>query len=577
MSAYGIFDLISLIEAEIFDGDSFHAEYISCIQKTAIDILAYMDFKSPIIESVIPSKLLFCINFEKLELQKCLIEACISMRLEVQCPVFELLEQAIRIETNSAVLPFWVPYLSYGLEAIKPKYEQIANLFNIILSHSNKNLQIGHIKSLLLMLKCLCRYTCSINDTKETARSWLYLESHPKLAISGFTALFPQIIEFLNYAIPNPRKSDILQLCFTSFPTETLNSILSVCPLDKARSLALAGLALDEKTLVLHLIEAGKQKCPVSSANVLNLVLDLLPDAFATDLWSKMRILVSMKLSSPASSKSLFPCLTVVLGEFMSLLEVGSLEWIEAKEDWCKSIENTILLLGRAFDTGPWKKMGATGSTFDDPKAEVLEKCHFLDSFHVIITKLKMIESERIIGIFNNFSSYVLSPCLKTAIEQKIDLELAIRDFLIALAVYPDTIKLWKKEVWDMVLGTNSFQLHAQDWIPVIQIVADSDMDKLKDMITNLSSSGSIFGSIDTINQSKAIHRISFIMLISRSGQYQKYLPLIQEKMTLFVKSKDKTIITEVLRIYCCIMLKVEVTYLSSSWPTLMHMMVFDL
>ncbi|KAH6562158.1 hypothetical protein BASA83_005784 [Batrachochytrium salamandrivorans] len=283
----------------------------------------------------------------------------------------------------------------------------------------------------------------------------------------------------------------------------------------------------------------------------------------------------------------------------------------EAEETLQRISDYCILIIGRAFDQGSWRRV-ITGDTVDslfrDEKfdSSAMKESESLDSSNHSRNQTKssedmliqetmiffadtlfpslrkfILDNDRITALSSNFTYYVVGPMLKSRHSMnKLFLNPAL-DCICALSQIPASLKVCRKEIWEAFLDSRFFQmgtLGSKKWQKIMHSTISSDKERLTELLARISatSSTTLFVSRDQeiINRAQMLRRLSFILHAAPIDFYLPQLPGIQEKIVEVFKSPSDVLQLEgffCLRILFC---RISEKHMANFWPMILSELI---
>ncbi|KRT83550.1 hypothetical protein AMK59_4549, partial [Oryctes borbonicus] len=172
-------------------------------------------------------------------------------------------------------------------------------------------------------------------------------------------------------------------------------------------------------------------------------------------------------------------------------------------------------------------------------------------------------------------------PYLKTHTMRNMSSFNACSKLLASLSSYQYTRKAWKKDVFDLLLDNNFFQMdHSclKYWKIIIDHLMTHDNTTFKDLMSRVSmtQSGSFFSSREQELEQRAqlLKRLAFVIFCSEVDQYAKYMPDIQEQLTTSLRLNAPNVQAQVFLCFRVLLIRMSSLQVTSLWPIIISEML---
>ncbi|KAL2915392.1 hypothetical protein HK105_205008 [Polyrhizophydium stewartii] len=338
---------------------------------------------------------------------------------------------------------------------------------------------------------------------------------------------------------------------------------------------------------------------------------DMLPEC-----WSTLLLYIKEACVQASSVKYLFPpLLRLVHASFAKLSATSTFDdkrlRREAEDILQRLCDYCILIMGRAFDQGAWRRVfvgDVPDSIYRDERADMtgvrapnpLEfasparrttrpsedmmiqetVAYFAET---LIPSLRQFvqDQDKMVGVLTNFIYYVAGPMLKSRHSMNKSFLNPVLDCICAMAQIPSAFKAFRKDVWEAFMDPRFFHMGAlstKKWQKIIHAVVSSDKERLADLFSRISatSSTTLFVSREQEFATRAhmLRRLSFVLLAGPVDFHHPQLPTIQEKIVEVFKSGSETLALEgffCLRVLFC---RVTAKHMATFWPTILSELV---
>ncbi|KAK5672429.1 hypothetical protein QVD99_001192 [Batrachochytrium dendrobatidis] len=283
----------------------------------------------------------------------------------------------------------------------------------------------------------------------------------------------------------------------------------------------------------------------------------------------------------------------------------------EAEEILQRVMDYCILIIGRAFDQGSWRRVvtgDVTDSLFRDEKSDTTTvreldplgfvsmarsttkpsedtliqetMVYFADKLIPNLTKLIQ-DNDRIVALSTNFTYYVTSPMLKSRHSMNKLFLNPVLDCICAFSQIPSSLKVCRKDLWEAFLDPRFFQLgslSSKKWQKIMHAVMASDKERLAELLARISttSSTTLFVSREQelTNRAQMLRRLSFTLYAAPKDFYLPYLPGIQEKIVEVFK--NPYIILQLEGFFCLRILfcRISAKHMSNFWPMILSELI---
>ncbi|TPX67373.1 hypothetical protein SpCBS45565_g03814 [Spizellomyces sp. 'palustris'] len=281
----------------------------------------------------------------------------------------------------------------------------------------------------------------------------------------------------------------------------------------------------------------------------------------------------------------------------------------EAEDLYQKVCDYCILIAGRSFDHGSWRKSVQAADT-DTANADQLgiggrgdattvlplpeidhmvkrlskvsddslvqEVVVFFGSSLVPSLRRFLLDQDRVFSLLSNMVYYMVAPLFRNKQSAKA-LVNPILELVCAMTTLPAAHRAWRREAWDAFLDPKFFEMGivaSRKWRVIVQAMVSSDKEKIADLIGRVSAvpSATLFMSKDqeTTIRAYAVRRLSFVIFSGAMDQYVPQLPGIQEKLVDIFKVKSDVMHVEAylcLRVLLC---RISTHHLANFWPTVL-------
>nr|XP_022916081.1 protein dopey-1 homolog isoform X1 [Onthophagus taurus] len=174
-------------------------------------------------------------------------------------------------------------------------------------------------------------------------------------------------------------------------------------------------------------------------------------------------------------------------------------------------------------------------------------------------------------------------PYLKTHTVRNMPSFNACSKLLSSLSSYQYTRKAWKKDVFDLVLDNNLFQMDyscLKYWKIIVDHLMTHDNTTFKDLMSRVSmtqsGSLSLFSSREQELEQRAqlLKRLAFVIFCSETDQYAKYMPDIQEQLTSSLRLNVPNVQAQVFLCFRVLLLRMSPLQITSLWPIIISEML---
>lgn len=175
---------------------------------------------------------------------------------------------------------------------------------------------------------------------------------------------------------------------------------------------------------------------------------------------------------------------------------------------------------------------------------------------------------------------YNVTPFLKNHSPHNVPSFRACCNLLASLSGYQYTRRAWKKDVMELLLDPNFFQMDIScigSWRTIIDNLMTQDNTSFKELmarVAGLSQSASIniFANREQEMEQRAQHlkKLSFTIFCSEVDQYQYCLPEIQERLAESLRLPQSPVVHEqIFLFFRVLILRMSAQHLTPLWPTI--------
>lgn len=193
-------------------------------------------------------------------------------------------------------------------------------------------------------------------------------------------------------------------------------------------------------------------------------------------------------------------------------------------------------------------------------------------------------EKERVVTLLTTVM-YNITPYLKNHSRRNVPSFFTCSQLLSSLSGYQYTRKAWRKDVFELLLDPNLFQMEAKClpfWRTVVDNLMTHDTTTFRDLMArvSLAQSGSlsIFSSREQEYEQRAqlLKRLAFVILCSETDQYHKYMPEIQERLaeSLRLPQVVPSVQAQVFLCFRVLLLRMSPQHVTSLWPVIVSELV---
>ncbi|KAG8967964.1 hypothetical protein FRC03_008985 [Tulasnella sp. 419] len=206
----------------------------------------------------------------------------------------------------------------------------------------------------------------------------------------------------------------------------------------------------------------------------------------------------------------------------------------------------------------------------------------FLASSIILNMRRFITESDKIVGICNNLTYYIVGPAMKSK-SRTIEMDPNVLRILSEMAKIPIAIKAWKNPLVELFNDNRFFNgppEMAHKWRPLIRSLIEADKQVVTELLGKLASTpaANIFTNreYETLLRSLNLRRLSFILFAGDKDQFLVQLPAIQERLvdTLRTSSGVPAVVSEIylcLRVLLC---RLSSRNMLSFWPVILTEMI---
>ncbi|KAJ3396413.1 hypothetical protein HDU92_003035 [Lobulomyces angularis] len=319
------------------------------------------------------------------------------------------------------------------------------------------------------------------------------------------------------------------------------------------------------------------------------------------ETWPSLYTYIKECLVLVYSCKSIFPSLLrILICIFDNLLDSPVFEEKKFRRDaediFVKTLDYCILICGKAFDHGIWRRSIQTGEAevafeqndlandeyvkpleYFEPKKgkderNIIDCCAFIADKVISCIRKYNFDQDKMSTIFTNLVYYVITPYLKS--KNKLQYTLAL-DCLNAMVKIPYSIKTWKKEVELNFNEVKFFQINEFSqislWSNIINCLLNADREKITEIISKVTavSSSSLFVSreAELLSRILNLRRLTFVVLSAPLDHYLQQLPSLQEKLVEIFKSTSSAMHVEAYFCLRVLLFKFSSQHLANLWP----------
>lgn len=514
--------------------------------------------------------------------------------LELSC----LIAFSFSFQGNQAVLVHWAKFLKFYLGRYHPSYDSCRSIFAAIgcqLLKLKCDSENSDCVAMIDALEWLIHFSaCPAKES--TPGLWLMfgVKTSTVLEPDYFLEILPFVVKVLLFACditPGSRSSTgsqaLILLLYKIYPQGTLEALV-----------ALKGVSFlqntPECTLVLHIANSlvksisYKSKILPSPFMLIEAIKELLGSgAFVSAAeWHIFHTFVSHACSAAVSERYLFPLLSNTIHEFFKtgifLKDARVLK--EAEESWCRTNEYCVLLIGRAFDTGAWKRSlndvdiltpaicntTILGVDIDVNSKIVPEKeflTDLLKSFHITVDGLcQYCDSDKYTPLFVSFTGLCITPILRQTAASPFFSDIVGITLLLNL-------KLWKVPVWEGLIDNRFFPLRSKTWAPLVSEIMHKEPERMLELLSKIGSSHHIRDDQVALS-CQMIRKVGYLFMLAGQDYYQSRLPVIQEKLNNCFKNSNPSLRIEALLCVSCMYMSFSPNLLLSYWPTVVHQLL---
>lgn len=175
---------------------------------------------------------------------------------------------------------------------------------------------------------------------------------------------------------------------------------------------------------------------------------------------------------------------------------------------------------------------------------------------------------------------YNVTPFLKNHSPHNVPSFRACCSLLASLSGYQYTRRAWKKDVMELLLDLNFFQMDITcigSWRTIIDNLMTQDNTSFKELMTMVaglskSASISLFANREQEMEQRAqyLKKLSFAIFCSEVDQYQYCLPEIQERLAESLRLPQSPVVHEqIFLFFRVLILRMSAQHLTSLWPTI--------
>jgi len=180
---------------------------------------------------------------------------------------------------------------------------------------------------------------------------------------------------------------------------------------------------------------------------------------------------------------------------------------------------------------------------------------------------------------------YNVTPFLKNHSPHNVPSFRACCNLLASLSGYQYTRRAWKKEVMELLLDPNFFQMDIScigSWRTIIDNLMTQDNTSFKELMTRVaglsqSASINIFANREQEMEQRAqlLKKLSFTIFCSEVDQYQYVLPEIQERLAESLRLPQSPVVHEqIFLFFRVLILRMSAQHLTPLWPTIVSEVV---
>ncbi|CAH1968105.1 unnamed protein product [Acanthoscelides obtectus] len=191
-------------------------------------------------------------------------------------------------------------------------------------------------------------------------------------------------------------------------------------------------------------------------------------------------------------------------------------------------------------------------------------------------------EKDKVNNILTSLMCNIV-PYLKTHTAKNMPSFSACSKLLSSLSSYQYTRKAWKKDVFDLLLDNQLFQMDyacLKFWRVIVDNLMTHDNTTFRDLMNrvsmNQSGSLSIFSSREQEYEQKAqlLKRLAYVIFCSEMDQYAKYMPDIQEQLTSSLRLSVPNVQAQVFLCFRIILIRMSPLHVTSLWPIIISEML---
>ena len=292
----------------------------------------------------------------------------------------------------------------------------------------------------------------------------------------------------------------------------------------------------------------------------------------------------------------------------------------EMLDVYIKFCELSILIAGRSFDSGSWRRREVGPNNSNETLGANLssnnELTNSIRSLEQVFGEIKIDENaddkrlaglpldittyfsrtlvpslrtivedhERILSILTNMIYYSINSNLKRrSVNSNIFaslLEQETLNLIVSVSHISFAFKVWRKDAWELFQDAKFFDTRLEclvQWKSILYTIGSNENDRIQDLAGKIITAPiGIFSSKEQEYYSRALslRKITFMVFSGTKDQYVSSVPVIQEKLVDMLKQPYSTAHAEVYFCLRVLFLKVSPKSLVSIWPVVITEMI---
>ncbi|KAK4314041.1 hypothetical protein Pmani_014660 [Petrolisthes manimaculis] len=344
------------------------------------------------------------------------------------------------------------------------------------------------------------------------------------------------------------------------------------------------------------IVEGAQQTLPleVSVLQVFLVYVQQCPGAHLGECW--LALLATVKEGTLSLSPPAQLVLLATLNEFVqrapSLQEKKDVK--ELQEVSSKLLESVSNIAGSGLEPTTWLRRNLTVKVENTERKEGSHDAsvYSVAALSVLAELLAPLldvlymseEKDKVVPLLTNIMAHVI-PYLRNHTRGNMAAFSACWQLLSSLAGYQYTVRVWRRDVLDLLLDSQAFMM-LPPTLPYCRTTIDylctHDKNIFKELLGRVSMSQggslSLFSSKESEYETRAglLKRLAFTIFCSETDQYMRYIPEIQERLSEVTRLGQvvPSLVAEVLLCFRVLLLRLSPRGVTSLWPVIITELV---